>query len=404
MGIWPFGRDPKDVEMVSRVITGQTQSGHRVRGKLTIHFVEPQRQADADHVGDRCTTAALALIREAPDHGHLIGAEVALSAELLARYPESLPRPRHVELAALHVVGDPALSDELRRSASASGTFPAVVPPASTPAPSARAPSSPPAAKPLSATPPSLKTPTVKPPSVKPPSMTPPSLKTPSSLPAATPAAPPVGPPRRRGSSQIRSIQSLLMPPGTPPAAMGQFIAPLVKDSSARMLIGFLRAHDLIAVRGVTIDAGSGEMLANLVPVSDAPPGGYEASRAGEIARWQAALGEGAVFALHREVRIAAVSLARDALARADVMPALADAVIEALVGAAFPEEAGVLSEMARFPGAEDFVSTLAASLTATAGADEDPAAVASALRPLVTMVKDDLDVAAMIIKASSGG
>lgn len=381
MGFWPFGRDPANVEMVSRVVTGATQNGYRLRGKLTIHFAEPQRQAEADNAGDRASAVAVAYLREAPDHGKLIGNESQISADLFARYPMELPRVRAVELAALHVLGDPALSDELRRKSSQSGSMPAVTlgshpPPAP---PSSRPPSNPPH-----------------------PRSQPPALQVPPAPPSGSPPGPP---PRRRGSSQIRAIQSLLMPPGTPPSAMGQFIAPLVKDSAARLLIGFLRAHDLIAVRGVSIDEGSAEMLASLVPVSDAPPGGYEASRSGEIARWQTTLGQGPMFALQHEVRVVSVYLAREALVRAQVMPALIDAVIEALAQAAFPDEAGVLGEIGRLQGANDpaFVGTLAASLTKLAGTTEEPAALASALTPLVAMVQEDLNVAGLIIKQSSG-
>ena len=210
---------------------------------------------------------------------------------------------------------------------------------------------------------------------------------------------------RRRGSSQIRSIQSLLMPPGTSSTAMGQFVAPLARDSAARLLVGFLRAHDLIAVRRVNIDETSAEMLATLVPPSDAPPGGYEASRAGEIARWQAALGQDVVRALQHEVRVTSAYLAKEALARVQVMPALGEAVLDALCAAAFPDEARILAELARFPipMPADFVAGLARSLIAHAGADDDPAAVTSALTPLVATVKDDFLVSAMIIKQSSG-
>jgi hypothetical protein len=185
---------------------------------------------------------------------------------------------------------------------------------------------------------------------------------------------------------------------------MGQFVAPLVKDSAARLLIGFLRAHDLIGVRGVTIDEGSAEMLATLVPASDAPLGGYEASRAGEIARWQTTLGQGPMFALHHEVRVTSAYLAKEALAHAEVMPQLADAVVEAICQVAFPEEAGVLAELGRFPAAlaPAFVAVLAQNLTRIAGTSEDPTSIAAALAPLLGTVRDDLAVAAMIIKQSS--
>src|SRR6185437_1253435 len=164
MGLWPFGRDPADIELASRVVTAATQSGHRVRGKLTIHFLDPQRKEEAELAADRCAAVAVALLREAPDHGRVIGAEAQLSADLMARYPSGVAKARAVELAALHVVGDPALSDELRR---ASGSFvatqlPAAPPPGSVrPAPSSvRPPPSsgnpPPASAPASSRPSSL--------------------------------------------------------------------------------------------------------------------------------------------------------------------------------------------------------------------------------------------------------
>jgi hypothetical protein len=393
MGFWPFGRDPANIEIASRVVTAATQSGHRVRGKLTLHFLEAQRQADADLAADRCAALAAALLREAPDHS-VIGAEAQLSADLTAHYPQDVAAARVVELAALHVVGDSALSDELRRASGSSGTMAAVVPP--TPPPLHEGASShEPRPKPWDPAEPS--------------STHPPAPPVPAARPTSPSAPPPVhgAPPmRRRGSSQIRSIQALLMPPGTSATAMGQFVAPLVKDSAARLLIGFLRAHDLVAVRHVSIDDSSAEMLATLVPVSDAPPGGYEASRAGEIARWQTTLGQGVMFALQHEARVTSVYLAKDALARIDVMPALADAVVEAVSAAAFPDEAGLLAEVVRspIPAPPDFVSTLAEAMILLACADDDPASVASALAPLLATVQDDLNVAAMIIKASSGG
>jgi hypothetical protein len=384
MGFWPFGRDPANVEIVSRVITAATQNGYRVRGKLTIHFQEPQTQADADLAADRCAALAVVYLREQPDHGRVIGAETQLSTELTARYPPDLRPPRAVELAALHVVGDPMLSDELRRKSSISS-------------------SSMPAVNLGSQAPPSTRTPSVPPSrsgSIPP--------VTSSSSPGPASSAPgPMGAPRRpRGTSQIRSIQALLMPPGTSPAAMGQFVAPLVRDSAARVLIGFLRAHDLIAVRGVSIDESSGEMLANLVPASDAPPGGYEMSRAGEIARWQTTLGQGVMFALQREVKVVSAYLAKDALARAEVMPALADAVVEAVCGAAFPDEAGVLEELGRFPAATaaELVRVIATNLSRLAGTHEDPSSMSAALAPLIGMVQEDLNMTAGIIKQSSGG
>jgi hypothetical protein len=187
---------------------------------------------------------------------------------------------------------------------------------------------------------------------------------------------------------------------------MGQFIAPTVRDAAARLLIGFLRAHDLIGVRRITVDEDSAELLANLVPASDAPPGGYETSRAGEIARWQVTLGQGPMLALHREVRVQCAYLAKEALVRVEVMPELAEPVIESVCAAAFPEEPGLLAELSRFPAAmpADFVRQLAATLTRVAGLTDDQVAMVAALAPLLANLQEDLGLSAMIIKASSGG
>jgi hypothetical protein len=216
-----------------------------------------------------------------------------------------------------------------------------------------------------------------------------------------TPSPPPI----RRRSSQTRSVQSLLMPPGTPPMVMGQFVAPTVKDSAARLLVGFLRAHDLIGVRHVTIDESSAEMLATLVPASDAPPGGYESSRASELSRWQSVLGEPAIAAVRGRLQLYSVYLARQALAVVELMPTLADAVIEGICGAAFPDAPGLAAEAAQLPTpiTADFVNRMAIDLTARGRTADDPAAMASALAPLVATVQEDLKIQAMIIKASSG-
>ncbi len=388
MALWPFGKDAADVELASRVITAAAQNGYRVRGKLTIHFAEPQRQADADEAADRCASAATALLREAQDHQHLIGAEAQLSSELSARYPAGVARARAVELAALHVLGDPALSDDLRRASLSSP------PPSFRPSP----PSTPPAY------------------SAAPPSSGGVASPNPTRRPSAAPPSAPAPPPRRRGSSQLRSLQSLLMPPGTPPSAMGAFVSPLLRDSAARLLIGFLRAHDLIGVRGIAVDDSSAELLASLVPISDAPPGGYEASRSAELLRWQGTLGQGALAALRREACVVGLHLSAEAMRRIDVPQALSLPVLDALANAAFPDMPKLIAEIGRYPSSgslplpgQPYVISpglcyaIAANLTRIASGREDPAGVSAALSPLIALVLGDLDGAAMVIRASAG-
>jgi len=394
MGFWPFGRDPAEIEIATRVITAGTQNGFTVRGKLTIHFAEPQRQSDADAAADRCAQIAAALLREAPGHDKVIGAETHLSGLISARYPVDVAQARTVEMAALHVVGDPALSDELRRANSSSQVI--------------KLPSSPPSG-PLATPPPSG--PAGRPALASPPfGMAPLSPNSGSSLSSPLPS-PPQGSPitssgsKRRGSSQLRSIQSLLMPPGTPPSAMGSYIAPVVRDSAARLLVGFLRAHDLITLRGVTMDASSAETFATLVPASDAPPGGYEASRASELSRWQGTLGAEVVRELHRETSAICTYLARETMLRAEVPRTLALAVTDALVAAAFSEFEGLLDELNRFADALSpvLVIELAERLVTIAGAGDDPHAMTAALTPLCAVIQEDLNVSALIIKLSSG-
>lgn len=387
MSFWPFGRDPAEIEIATRVITAATQNGYTLRGKLTIHFAEPQRQADADLAADRCALVASMLLREAQSHERVIGAEAAVSAALLARYPEGVARPRVVEVAALHVVGDPTLSDELRRASS--GSPPSIHTPLPSPPPG------PLSQPPRSDFPPPISISAIAPP----PSFSAPPISS-GPLTSGAPMSS-----RRRGSSQLRAVQSMLMPAGSSPAAMGAFIAPTVKDSAARLLIGFLRAHDLITLRGGAADASSAEALANLVPASDAPPGGYEASRVAEITRWQTILGIDVVAALRRETGAASAFLMLEAMRRAEVPEALAHAVIEAVCATAFPNNIGLLEELGRFPDALslDLVVALAKRLSSIAETGDNPSTMTEALTPLVSVVYDDLSVSAMVIKVSAG-
>lgn len=422
MPFWPFGREPAEIEIVTRVITAATQNSVKVRGKLTLHFSEPQKQAAADIAADRCATVAIALLREAPDPERLIGVETQLSSQLLFRYPTDIAAVRAVEIAALHVLGNPTLSDELRRTSSG-----APIPPKSMPPPRPLTPSNSGAASGRISQLPSVAPPSLSPSSRSPASLSPasqqspvsqsPSSLSPSSLSPASQQAPlsvssPLpphagygAPPRRRGSSQIRSIQSLLLPPGTPPAGMGAFVAPTVRDSSARLLIGFFRAHDLVTLRRVTIDESSAEMLANLVPASDAPPGGYETSRAAEIARWSQALGAEVVAALHQEVNAVSVFLTRDAILRIDLNKTLAAAVIDASISSAFPGEEARFADLGRFPDATTpaFTETVVHELVRIAGCGDDPAAMTAALKPLISLIQEDLSTSAMIVKIATG-
>jgi hypothetical protein len=347
MGFWPFGRDA-DVETASRVITALTKNGLRVRGKLTIHFAEQVTQEAADSAAEECAQVAETLLREAESHESLIGAEPEVSGKLLAQYPMSAAAARSLEVAALHVVGDPALSGALRRASS--GSMQAV--------------------RPASAT----SSPLPKPSSVPPPPM-----------------------PRRRASSQMRAIRITPLPPAATPEQAAAMLAPIAHDAATRLLIGFLRAHDLIGVRSVEMDAASFDML---IPQSEAAPGGYEASRAEELARWQTTLGAGSLGALRREAHLIACYMAQQAMLRAGVPHETADAVLDQ-VAAANLNDADARAELVRFPDhlPPDFSADVVSSLRRIVRGPENPSAMSAALAPLVGQIDEDLIVAARVMK-----
>jgi hypothetical protein len=343
MGFWPFGRDKATIESASRVVDASLEDKRRVRGKLTLHFAKACTQADADTVADRVAGIATAVLLDKKDHTKVIGAESELSREVEAKYPKDAPEARSVELAALHVVGDMSLSDELRR--------------ASVPAMRAGREGTP--------------------------------------APGAVNSS---APPRRRGSSSsMRAISTLLLPPGSPPSAIAQFIAPLAVETAARLLIAALRAHDLIAVRKVTIDDGSAEMLASLVSANEAPVGGYDVGRAGEIGRWKTALGDDVVGDLTRLCNAVATKLARVEMATIGVPDELANEIEAALVATAFTtDKPSDLELEALVTG--DLPTTLALR-AATALHHETAGPMQAALAPIVLRAAEDMRMAASVVK-----
>jgi len=108
MGFWPFKRDDGEVEVAfaTRVVTALTALGVKLRGKLTVHFAEPQVREVADTAADACAFAASQLLSEAADHRRLLGAEEAIVAKLRKRLPDGTPELRAIELVSLHVVGE----------------------------------------------------------------------------------------------------------------------------------------------------------------------------------------------------------------------------------------------------------------------------------------------------------
>ncbi|MDI1476708.1 hypothetical protein [Polyangium sp. y55x31] len=394
-----------DVELVSRVVTAKTKNDRRVRGKLTLHFAEAQTQGNADDAADRCATLAEELFGEADDHEQLIGAEAELAAALRLRLPPRFPAIRSLDLAALHVVGDPSTSAALRRASTT--TMRAVSGPVSTPAPNTMRGNASPSSMPPSGDSPSASFRVAQ--LAGSPSgsfRAPISSSGPASGPISTTGPRSSSPPTRRGTlGRMRAIMpGMMLAPGAPPEAIGQALAPFVRDCAGRILVGFLRGYDLVAMRGLALEEGSAEMLAALVPVSDAPLGGYEASRTAELARWQAAFGEAVFQRVRRESQVASIYLAHMALGRLGVPPSIGLPILQEAAPSAFGGERGTVLEMSRYVSvpAESFVPALCQHLVEIVG-HGDATQLSAALAPLVTSVEEDMAIAATFARDASG-
>lgn len=107
MGLWPFGRTKADVETASRVVVLRARDAVALRAKVTVKFLEPQTQAAADQVLELCQDLVRAVVREAPSGAAVLGFDAAIAQEVLGRIPADTPTVRTVEIAGLHIVGDP---------------------------------------------------------------------------------------------------------------------------------------------------------------------------------------------------------------------------------------------------------------------------------------------------------
>ncbi|WP_437776039.1 hypothetical protein [Sorangium sp. So ce1097] len=395
MGFWPFGgREPANVERASQEVTAAAR-GQTVRGKLTLFFKEPQTQSAADRAAERCAQVAGSLLRELGEQEPLLGREVELAAAIASRAPRGLPALRAVELAPLHVVSD--------RAAQPRRVLPSPVPtPGHEPARSAggRAPSSqpPPSGAAWGAAPASSRglglIPGASPlvsggsPSSAPP---PKSVRSPPSSGSLRPRG--AGPGNGRGSSP-----GLI---GSPPTVIAAALAPLLRDTSARLLLGCLRAHDLIIVRRVAIDPGSSELAAALLPVSDAPPGELEASRAAELSRWHTTLGSPVISQLRTESCAISAQKARMALSTASIASGVVGELVDALCRTAFPGLALSSAHIARY--AEQDLAELAAESVARILRHPNPKQIRLALVPLLDAVHSDTDAISRVARASLG-
>lgn len=394
MGFWPFGREPRDVELASRVVTATTRDGRRIRGKLTVHFAEGQTQAEADAAADRYMDFCARVLAETATAEEMLGRENDVVESLLQRLPGDLTRGR-VELLSLHVVGAPGSSSTSTRRPS-SGTMRAVTAPtdAEEGAPrDERSSREPTPVKSVEATPLPGRSADATPL---------PNVGRRSSSTSVVAGAPPPKVGRRPSSTSLRA-QSLTIPHGAGAPAMGQAIAPTIRDGATRLLVGALHAYDLLALRKIALDELSPDMLEALVPVPDAAVGKLEESRKGELERWRGQLGDEAFDKLQREASTFAVYLAYAALIEAHVPQALAIQITEAAC-AGGPAMEHAIVDLGRYLRAEgpEVADELANHFVSILRAEATQESLVRALAPLLGNLREELGVVATIVRAAS--
>ncbi|WP_437314459.1 hypothetical protein [Sorangium sp. So ce385] len=396
MGFWPFGsREPANVESASQVVTATTRR-ETLRGKLTLYFKDPQTQSAASKAAERCAQTAGDLLREIGEQEPLLGREAELAASIAARAPRGVPALRAIELASLHVVTD-------RTTQSRRNRLTPVPPLAADPLRSAgtRAPSSrpPPGGLHAGAPPPPPSSRGVGQLPSPPPAL---GHGSPSSIPPSSVRSPPSsGAYRLRGAGVGNGRGSSPGLVGSPPTVIAAALAPLLRDASTRLLLGCLRAHELIIVRRVAIDPGAAEQMAALLPVSEAPPGELEASRAAELSRWHAVLGSPVISQLRTESCTISAQKARMALSTAAIPPGLVGELVDALCRTAFPGLALSSAHIDRY--VEHDLSELAAESVARILRHPNSKQLRLALGLLLDAVQTDMEAISSLAKASLG-
>jgi hypothetical protein len=200
---------------------------------------------------------------------------------------------------------------------------------------------------------------------------------------------------------------ALIPPRGASPAEIGFALAPLLRDAATRLLVGSLRTHDLVMVRRVPLDEAAADLLSALLPVSEAPPGEFEASRIIEISRWRGVLGPEVMQSLRAECAALAAFITRLALDEVALPATIADDIVASLSHSAFgggtdghgwPDPAP-----ATFPPQGVGLSAEAAQRVSAALGHSDVGPLEIALAPLLEAVAADVSLIAQMAKLSLG-
>lgn len=137
MRFWPFGKSDREerLDFQSRVVSATAKDGKQLRGKLTVHFVEPELAEAADPMADEAARALRDLFESAPDAHEVVADEGELGRLCLGGL-RSASKVRSIDVVAVHVIGEEPHAPATRRPVSSSA------PPPHAPAPSRRSSSS----------------------------------------------------------------------------------------------------------------------------------------------------------------------------------------------------------------------------------------------------------------------
>jgi len=220
--------------------------------------------------------------------------------------------------------------------------------------------------------------------------------------PRRTPSAPP--PAHRRSSSQILAVRDgRLFPLGATPEIAGGGLVPLLRDSAARVLVGTLRAYDLVVVRALDVEDDGALSQGSFIPVSTAAPGKFAEERAGEIERWRERLGDLSLAALTGEAATVVCFFLGRCLESESVDTNVATRIVSSAAPLSFAE----LTPLADLPrylvSPSDATLAYVTRVLAIVGADARAASgLVTALAPVLSSVQEEFFLAAGQVKLSN--
>ena len=209
-----------------------------------------------------------------------------------------------------------------------------------------------------------------------------------------------------RGSRASRPVAVGGVPPvGSSPEVIGGAVAGTLRDAASRLLLGALRAHDTLGVRGVSLDECGPDVLATFAPAADGRSGAFESTRAGEMTRWKNTFGADAFDRIRAETAVCSTFLAYATMLEADVPQNITLEVLQAACGAAFANVRSPLASIGRYmaPKEPSLAEELASQIGQVLGVTLDVAATGYALGPLMTSIEANLRASAKMVKDASG-